>query len=68
MKKLLSIIAISVQVTMFAQTAPKKDTVTPARLEKGVQCTATTKAGARCKKMTKNVNHFCQFHQPKQTN
>jgi len=28
-----------------------------------VQCIGVTKKGARCKKMTKNINHRCELHQ-----
>lgn len=53
MKKLMIIIAISVSCTTFAQQQPKVDNTKSAKLEKSVQCSAKTKVGQRCKKMTK---------------
>lgn len=55
-----------IAVVALQGIAPAQTTPTQApRLEKSVQCKATTKKGEQCKKMTKNTNGFCSIHQPK---
>jgi len=46
------------------QTAPQQQNNNPATTKPAqtTQCTATTKAGARCKRMTKSSNGLCFQH------
>ncbi len=58
---LIMFLAVGITISATAQQAPKK---AKAPKVTTTQCLGTTKAGTRCRHMTKNLNGYCSQHQP----